>query len=283
MRAKRIFVITLGFDTSGELINGAKSLANRMLSHAADGVAFIRVTSHQNWQVDLETRQRKNPFEGIDTEQDIGVYLIGHHGGRPPTVGIGGYTAENVVALLTHMGFTHIRKLCLLACFIDEHNTTEPGAARHLKQEASKRERIGNVKEGPTKEFAIKGLTDQMEKLQNTAQASYMGTLAKLLAAAGIKPMIAGWDSFVTVAYPENVTIPKDSVFRAPENDGRKVVASRGAYQKGLFVFASPKDKEEVKKDYSKTVVRWEQNPDGGGKLVLVPDGWSDKDPDANR
>ena len=75
MKANKIFVITLGSDQGGELSKGSMALYTRLISKGSgrSGVAYVphgvKVSA-----IGAEL------FDDLDSEEDIGVYILGHHG-----------------------------------------------------------------------------------------------------------------------------------------------------------------------------------------------------------
>lgn len=278
MKANRIFVIPLGYDQSGELLDGAKALCRKLESNGQ------RVACIPQGKKDNPGATGKDLLDGLDAEEDIGVYILGHHGRE--ISGLGNHTPAEVTKIITDLGFKHIRKLCLVACRLDtpEHAANIKFAAgERLDKQASLIEQAATLREKSTKlvdqreQQKITKLADQREQqakdAQINAQASFMGQLASGLAGSGLRPMIAGWDSFVTVCYAGNKAIKDFDGADVEANNGRKVFEESKNY-----LFGNPKDDEAVRtsKRPHKVVVRWEVE-DGKGVLVRADEGWSDK------
>lgn len=272
MQANRIFVIPLGYDQSGELVQGAKALCEK-LSSKGQKVAYL-----PQGKRDGLGASGQELLDGLDTEENVGVYILGHHGRE--ISGLGNHTPAEVAKVITDLGFKHLRKLCLVACRLD---TAEPAAniafaaGERLDKQASLIKEAAHLKDKNTK---LAGQREQQAKdAQTNAQASFMGQLASGLAASGLRPMIAGWDSFVTVCYAGNKAIKDFAGANVEANQGRKVFSeSKSLGGGGPYLFGSPKDGEDVRtsKRPHKVVVRWALE-DGKGVLVRADEGWSDK------
>lgn len=266
MKANRIFVIPLGYDQSGELLDGAKALCQK-LGSKGQNVACI-----PQGKKDHPGATGKELLDNLDAEEDIGVYILGHHGRE--ISGLGNHTPAEVAKIIIDLGFKHIRKLCLVACRLD---TPEPAAKIDFAAGERLDKQVSLIGQAAHMKTKNPEMSTQLEKqasdAQLNAQASFMGQLATGLAASGLRPMIAGWDSFVTVCYAGNKAIKGFDGTNVAANNGRKVFEESKNY-----LFGNPKDGEAVRtrKRPHKVVVRWE-NKDGQDVLVRADEGWSDK------
>ncbi|HWX77553.1 MAG TPA: hypothetical protein VNY32_08750 [Candidatus Acidoferrales bacterium] len=275
MRANKLFVITIGFDTSQELLLGAKSLYDRLVitKRATTGeVALVKVlsiseTTGVNWKVISGESALKN----LDSDEDLGVYLIAHHGREIRD--LGGATAKEVALTLSAIGFKHIRKLCLVACNLD----LVDGVGEALSKEFNNKATYDRFKDDPNKKKLAALRLQQSIDAQQAAQSSFIGSLAKELAQKGMKPMIAGWDTFITVCFPNHPVLKTSPGIKMADNDtGRKIIMERG--QNKPYIYANPQGPDEAKPDSPrhKVVVRW-IGESGTGVVATVADGWSDK------
>lgn len=279
MRAAKIFVITVGSDSSGELQKGAKALFRRlqMGGHAAS-VSLVHVSKYTNGRIEhkyaLGDAEDK---EALANEADVGVYIVGHHGRE--ISGVGDYTPEQLARALIAMGFRHIRKLCILACRIAGDDEVRKHLSNYEKgmKTVAYQEKAGNT------QLAQQGQT-KADTAQENLQRTYLGDLSKQLAGAGMMPKIAGWDSFVTICYGKNPIAKEPEVAQhmklaLAENKGRKVVAPNAYGKQAHYYAATPKEGEEpapVGKT-NKVIIQWHGDAQAGKVVAITQEGWSDK------
>lgn len=292
MKAKRIYIITVGFDTSGELLKGAEALYDRVLTTKRAQVVALLSLKHLGAVKFGEPTYKfgvADP-EGLAAETDVGVYVMGHHGLGTP--GVGNLTPEQLSAGLVAAGFKSIRKLCLVACKIavdgedvKKQLGIEEKQRRTVTYQTDKQVGFAAAQNEQAAAHAGKLASDAKANANNAqmaVQRAFLGNLAMHLAAAGMRPMIAGWDSFITVCYADHAVVKKAPLANQqaqvdlPEARGRKIFAPNTNKQ-STYGFARPGDGETALKGPSKVIIQWQGDGADAKVMAVGPEGWSDK------
>lgn len=216
MKTRYTIVIGLQGGDESEVIDSMVGLFLGKI-HDEGGPIYVSIAgfpSSSNWRSYIATEHSldKRDIQSIEGG-DVGVYIVSHGSGN----NVGGLSAAHLAALIQELGFTAIRKLCLVAC-----NT-----GNSLKSAAE-------------------------EGVQTDINQSYIGSLCRAL--YPMTPMIAGYAGFVTVAhpkYPGRIGVPTSSGGWQWKRDHGSAAAgkklTKKAHKQGRVTVMTPEARSSIK------------------------------------
>lgn len=203
MRVQRLYIFCL---TSGdaqddaEVIGGCKSLFERSKSKC-DVVSLVT----QDEKINSPEKVGK---VGVVPKRDVGAYLVCHAYGGEPTWGRNNI-GELIILMIKMMGgedFRNLKKLAVLAC----------GGATPLKK-------------AKIKKLNLK-IAGNVDNADNGLERKELLRLLLLLKEQHCRPMVAGYDCFISVAYPETKF---DEIKAMKLEPGQKVIDDgKGGYRR---------------------------------------------------
>lgn len=260
MKTSKIFIIGLyaNDEDIGEITHGTAELwnkhqarcSNMALIHFDCSAVGMMSTTFESSKLVPKTVFTKGSVESDDGDYDIGIYLMAHGYDFHTPTRVCRFTPSMLADFFQDLGFTAIRKLCLVVC-------------RGASSRESKTVIVDNVVKG---EFFLAHLCAELSS-RNTAKGT------------AINPMIAGWETYVTVASKatdaERVRKTRSTTWSADElipHYGKKI-AGRDTRNRGFVRDPDDGNKAVERRQAEKMVVMWK-----GGNIMKVPlKEWTDK------
>jgi hypothetical protein len=266
MKAKHILVFWVGPHVAdgGEAKTGAKKLYLRLVTEKkAHEVQLIRVPQGATAIANLRCDELTTCVPCTHDEGGTAIYIISHH--TPfgfPIADFGGILASTFATLIRDYvaagELEPVTKIALLAC----RAATPPVAMPNVFPLIDLDNPFAPF---PTSAPATSSASasSSAAPVVTTDDGSLLQRFCKELAYLGIKPKIAGWESFVTVCYEANPALKAGA--KLPEFTGRK--SSRDKKR--------PTDAND--RMASKKIVQWDDTLLFVGNLTLA--GWTQKPP----